>query len=163
MKSPGKLPVVAAVSAMAVAGFPAAVGSAVAVTPQSRIHSMFHPAAEATEVAETGDPPPELIGPNGEKPTQWGTTSFPVDSSRRSVTPRSTENVGGGTWSYGTTAADGVKKGCYSNYLHPDKKHSASIAIADATDKDVRKADVWAKAYGSAGAAHRCHAYWGVY
>ncbi|MFI0779673.1 lactococcin 972 family bacteriocin [Streptomyces sp. NPDC021212] len=151
MKTPGKMITFAVMSVMAAAGTLATAGSAVAETPQVQTHAVHRSVA----------PPPELIGPNGEKPTEWGMASISLDSSTGSMAPTATKEVGGGTWSYGTTGT--TTKGCYSNYIHPSKKHSASIAIANASDKDIRGKDVWAKAYGKAGAAHTCYTYWGVY
>ncbi|MFI0815475.1 lactococcin 972 family bacteriocin [Streptomyces sp. NPDC021115] len=107
-------------------------------------------------------PPAGLIGPNGEQPTDWGVAAIPLNSSEGSATPLGSKKVGGGTWSYGT-GTDGAYKGCYSDYIHPSKKHSASIAIGGNTDKDVREADVWAKAYGKSGMGHTCYTYWGIY
>ncbi|PJN34383.1 lactococcin 972 family bacteriocin [Streptomyces sp. CB02959] len=72
-------------------------------------------------------------------------------------------DVGGGTWNYRTTAAGLDGKHCYSNYIHPSKKHSASAVMAGGTDKSIANPDVWAKAVVTAGAACTCNAYWGVY
>lgn len=69
---------------------------------------------------------------------------------------------GGGTWNYGTVL-DGIYKGCYSNYIHPTKQHSASVSIGNATDKVIKNADIWANAYATSGAAHTCNAYWNTY
>lgn len=118
------------------------------------------PAQVHTYTAASGvKPPAGLIGPNGEKPKEWGVATFPANAKG---TRASLAGKGGGTWRYGTTM-DGRYKGCYSNYVHPRKKHSASVAIASNTDKDVRRAGKWAKAYDKAGAGYKCYAYWGVY
>ncbi|MFE1781355.1 lactococcin 972 family bacteriocin [Streptomyces sp. NPDC059506] len=153
-KITGKAAAVAAMSVMTVAGTVVSAGPAVA-DPQSQVYT-------ATYASRTVAPPPQLIGPNGEKPTEWGVASFPVNSSATSVTPMVSESAGGGTWSHGTVA-DGVWKGCYSNYTHPTKKHSASISIAAKTDKDTQSAGIWAKAYATAGWSYTCYTYWGVY
>jgi lactococcin 972 family bacteriocin len=141
-----------AVSAAAAIGAFIAAGPAAAADPA--------PVEVHTYTADSGvTPPAELIGPNGEKPVEWGVATYPADAEIL-ITPR--ESVGGGTWNYGT-AADGLDKGCYSNYIHPSKKHSASVAIASLTDKETQPAGTWAKAYAVSGWAYTCNAYWGVY
>ncbi|MFF4015447.1 lactococcin 972 family bacteriocin [Streptomyces sp. NPDC001843] len=153
MKTPAKKMAIAA-SMMAAIGTFAAAGPATAVTPASA------PVHYQTFSAAHGDKPPAaLIGPHGEKPKEWGKVTF-TEGTKGIITPKVSK--GGGTWNYGT-ALDGVYKVCYSNYIHPTKKHSASVSIADATDKDIREKDIWAKASAEAGTAHTCNAYWGVY
>ncbi|ALO94523.1 lactococcin 972 family bacteriocin [Streptomyces olivaceoviridis] len=153
MKRSARILVSATVMGMAAVGAMSTAGSA-AATPQPQMHVATY---NSTEQA----PPAALRGPNGEVPTEWGVASFPAGVSSDLLTTQA--SVGGGTWNYGTVADDGVFKGCYSNYIHPTKKHSASVAIASATDKDIQGADVWAKAYASAGVAYTCNTYWGVY
>jgi lactococcin 972 family bacteriocin len=111
----------------------------------------------------TETPPAALIGPNGEKPTEWGVAAVPANSSKGMVSPLASKNVGGGTWVYGTRngGLDGTT--CYSNYVHPSKKHSATAIKAGHEDKDTKNAAVWAKAAVTAGAAYTCYTYWGVY
>ncbi len=156
MKIPGKLMAFAAASAMVVAGVVATSGSA-AAAPQPETYTATYDASSSVQ------PPAALIGPNGEKPTEWGVVSVRVDAkSGRAVAPMASKSVGGGTWNYGTVAVWNGKK-CYSNYIHPTKKHSASVAFAGATDKDIRSADIWANAWITGGAAYTCHTYWGVY
>ncbi|WP_257573429.1 lactococcin 972 family bacteriocin [Streptomyces sp. JJ66] len=108
-------------------------------------------------------PPAVLTGPNGEQPTQWGVAVVPVASSRGAMTPLATKKVGGGTWNYGTRAAGLDGSTCYSNYIHPSKKHTATVIKAGYTYKDYANPDVWAKAKITAGAAYTCYTYWGVY
>ncbi|SCD99707.1 bacteriocin, lactococcin 972 family [Streptomyces sp. ScaeMP-e83] len=144
--------VFSAVGMAAAAGTLFAAGPSIASTPQPVV------------ITATSDmaPPAALIGPNGEKPSEWGVAAVPAGASGSSITPLASKQVGGGTWNYGTAAAvTGTK--CYSNYIHPTKKHSASVAKAGGTDKDIRNADIWAKASITAGAAYTCYTYWGVY
>ncbi|MCX5374937.1 lactococcin 972 family bacteriocin [Streptomyces sp. NBC_00091] len=146
MKKPGNL-TLGVVSVLVAAGAVVASGPAVSAAPQVQSFS-----------AAKGDiPPVELIGPNGEKPVEWGVATFVEGSGALTK-----ESVGGGTWHHGTRA-DGGYKQCYSNYIYPDKKHSASVAIGDLTDKDIQAADVWAKASRTTGWAYKCSTYWGVY
>lgn len=153
MKRIGKLLATAGVIGMAGMGTLSTAGSA-AASPQTQAFTATY---SSSDVA----PPAFLRGPNGEVPTEWGVSSFPMNSSSKEiVTPQA--SVGGGTWNYGT-AADGALKRCYSNYIHPTKKHSASVAMGGATDKDIQNADIWANAWLTGGWAYTCNAYWGTY
>lgn len=157
MKLAKKSLALAAMSVMAVGAF-ATAGPAVAATPGPQ------PVVYTASSFET--PPASLIGPNGEKPTQWGVAAIPAapagKATASSITPLASESVGGGTWNYGTRAAT-TGTTCYSNYIHPTKKHSATAVKAGYTDKDIREKDIWAKASITAGAAYTCYTYWGVY
>ncbi|WP_420713428.1 lactococcin 972 family bacteriocin [Streptomyces sp. NRRL WC-3549] len=66
------------------------------------------------------------------------------------------------TWPSGATAAL-TGKTCYSNYIDPTKKHSASVVFASGADKDIREKDIWAKVAITAGSAYPCNTYWVVY
>ncbi|MEV4924513.1 lactococcin 972 family bacteriocin [Streptomyces roseoverticillatus] len=155
MKKFGKF-ILATASILTAAGALVTAGPATAASPVA-------PQFQVITAAKGATPPAALIGPHGEKPTEWGMASFKVDASPKSGIARiAPASVGGGTWNYGTTAEWNGKR-CYSNYIHPDKKHSASVAFAGGTDKDVQDADVWAQAGITAGAAYTCNAYWGVY
>lgn len=67
-------------------------------------------------------------------------------------------DVDGGTWCTGTASgSDPFSKVCYSNYWHPEKRHSATAMMADATDRQVADGGQWAKAKVEAGAAHTCY------
>ncbi|MER6841970.1 lactococcin 972 family bacteriocin [Streptomyces platensis] len=151
-------------TACTVAGVVAALAIGVAA-PAAQAATNQAPARTAvaqvqTYTAASGvKPPAGLIGPNGEKPKKWGVATFPANAKG---TLASHASKGGGTWTYGT-GTDGRWKGCYSNFIHPSKKHSASVAIATQTDKDIQEADKWAKAYAKNGWDHTCRAYWGVY
>ncbi|MGW6356609.1 lactococcin 972 family bacteriocin [Streptomyces sp. NPDC055092] len=149
MKISRKIGAAAAVAAVVATGFLST------AAPASAADAVVEYTATASDVA------PAFLFEGGQAPTEWGYARISVDSTDPlSVT--TTKSKGGGTWSYGTRR-DGTYKGCYSNYIHPSKKHSATIAISDVTDKDVRGADIWARAYGKAGGAYTCYAYWGVY
>ncbi|MGW7352263.1 lactococcin 972 family bacteriocin [Streptomyces sp. NPDC054784] len=156
MRNSGRKLAIAASVAVAIGGFaaagPAAAGPATSAD-QSRVQVQSYTAASGVT------PPAALTGPKGEKPTAWGVATYPSDL-KGSVELKA--GPGGGTWTHGTTV-DGLYKGCYSNYNHSSKKHSASVAIANGTDKDTRSAGTWAKAYAKAGFAHTCYAYWATY
>lgn len=153
MRTPGKLMSLAAASAMLIGGAVATSGTAVAAQ-QPEIYSATYTASSTVQ------PPASLLGPNGEKPTEWGVVAIPVNA--KSMSPTASKNVGGGTWNYGTTV-EWNGKGCYSNYIHRTKKHSATVAIAGGTDKDIQNADIWAKAWLVGGGAYTCYTYWGTY
>ncbi|MFJ4188246.1 lactococcin 972 family bacteriocin [Kitasatospora sp. NPDC089509] len=150
-KSAGRL-AFGAFSAVVTAGIlvPSTPAVAAAVGPVA-------PRVEARTAAAGETPPAALIGPNGEKPVVWGSVSFDEGSG-----PVTRENVGGGTWQHGSMRDGGYKK-CYSNYTHPTKKHSASVAISDLVNKDIQEADNWARASATSGWAYKCNAYWGLY
>ncbi|MFJ8274826.1 lactococcin 972 family bacteriocin [Streptomyces sp. NPDC094154] len=155
MSRAAKLLASAAVVGMAATGALSTAGSA-AATSQPQVHVATY---KSTEKA----PPEFLRGPNGEVPTEWGVATFPTDVEFDSADMITTkESKGGGTWNYGTVL-DGIYKGCYSNYIHPTKQHSASVSIGNATDKVIKNADIWANAYATSGAAHTCNAYWNTY
>ncbi|MGW6980620.1 lactococcin 972 family bacteriocin [Streptomyces sp. NPDC054932] len=151
MKLSNKSFAIAAVSVAAVGAFATAT-PAIAAAPQPLVYT----------ASSSATPPAELIGPNGEKPTQWGVAAVPVGSSRGAFAPTASKSVGGGTWNYGTRAA-ALGTTCYSNYIHPTKKHSATAIKAGHTSKVIREADIWANASITAGAAYTCYTYWGVY
>ncbi|MGV9877828.1 lactococcin 972 family bacteriocin [Streptomyces sp. NPDC003006] len=150
MKQPGKFTLVA-VAMAAAAGALATAAPATAAAPAA-------PQVHTFSAAEGDTPPASLIGPNGQKPREWGVVSF-----KKGAPIQAKVSKGGGTWNYGTSSAGLDGKHCYSNYIHPTKKHSASVAMASGTDKDIREKDIWAKARVTAGAAYTCNAYWGVY
>ncbi|WP_405880675.1 lactococcin 972 family bacteriocin [Streptomyces sp. NBC_01136] len=79
------------------------------------------------------------------------------------MTPKTVVSAGGGTWSYGTVADSSGLKGCYSDYLHNSKYHSATAIIANGTDKEYANSGYWADAYAYAGWAYTCHVYWSTY
>lgn len=89
-----------------------------------------------------------------------GWVAIEVDpSSTRSVT--TTKDVGGGTWTYGTSLTTGGKR-CYSYYFHGSKVHEATARIANAEGYDWAGAGASAMASTTAGAAYTCYAYWSV-
>ncbi|WEH38033.1 lactococcin 972 family bacteriocin [Streptomyces sp. AM 2-1-1] len=147
MKKPGKFALAAVSLATAAGALAVAAPAHATAAPQVHVYSVAN-----------GDTPPDVLTlPNGDKPTEWGAVSFQEGSG-----PLTRASVGGGTWNYGTSAA-ATGKHCYSNYIHPSVKHSASVAMAQLTDKDIQNADVWAKAVVTAGVAYTCNAYWGKY
>ncbi|MYS60623.1 MULTISPECIES: lactococcin 972 family bacteriocin [Streptomycetaceae] len=96
-------------------------------------------------------------------PKAWGEVTFTINPSSKTMSPqRATESVGGGTWEYGS-GIDGGSKSCWSNYVHPSLRHSATATIANAVDKEYADAGSWADAYVTAGLSYTCKAYWATY
>ncbi|NYV72756.1 lactococcin 972 family bacteriocin [Streptomyces sp. UH6] len=157
MKISGKIATFAAVLIMAAAGSVATSGSATAATP--KLHTAHYTASSPVA------PPASLRGPHGEKPVEWGVAVFSVDPAAKAFSATGAdESAGGGTWTYGTELVASTQiKGCYSNYMHRTKKHSASVSMASQTDKDIQAADIWANARVNTGYGYTCYTYWGVY
>lgn len=97
--------------------------------------------------------------------TQRGTTTISDVTKPGVVTPlATTEKVGGGTWTYGRTAAAWPKDKCFSNYVHNSVYHSATVIFNDGTSKRFADPSLYAKAsvtkhFTTSG----CKAYWGKY
>ncbi|MEU7229329.1 lactococcin 972 family bacteriocin [Streptomyces chrestomyceticus] len=134
----------------------AAVLAAGAVIPASASDSQVH----VYTASGSDTPPSELIGPNGEEPSEWGYASFPADGP--SIKSLKTEKVGGGTWKYGPSFPSQYVKRCHSQYYHPSKKHSATAKIDGKSAKVTKGKGIWAKA-SKDGVAGTCYAYWGKY
>lgn len=50
-------------------------------------------------------------------------------SSSRSFFARATENVGGGTWYFGSGLNSAGQKSCFSQYYHAKVKHGSSVSM----------------------------------
>ena len=76
---------------------------------------------------------------------------------------KTTDNVGGGVWDYGT-CVDGNRKKCWSNYAHPTNRHG-SRAICGTDDSTKIVVDPGQTSFASAHSAPwdfdaATHAYW---
>jgi lactococcin 972 family bacteriocin len=73
------------------------------------------------------------------------------------VSPATVVNVGGGTWNYGRSGGH-----CWSHYVHPAKRHSATAIKGSTNRKIYASAGTWANSdiYGGSGT---CYAYWNTY
>ncbi|MFF1714750.1 lactococcin 972 family bacteriocin [Streptomyces sp. NPDC058268] len=118
----------------------------------------------ATTVALTAGAlsPATAVSTESPQPKEWGMVTIKIDPNSTSVTPMKVKNVGGGTWSYGTTVTAGRKR-CYSNYMHGSKYHSSTAILGNVTDKDFADSGSTSNASAKSGAAYTCHAYWGTY
>ncbi|MER5783084.1 lactococcin 972 family bacteriocin [Streptomyces mobaraensis] len=141
--------------AVAAAGCLATAGPANAA-PQPQVYTATYTASSPVA------PPAVLIGPHGEKPTKWGVARFSVNSAPQLIAP-DTKRVGGGTWTYGGGMASNGRHLCYSNYVHPDKVHSATAVLGVDVDKRYNEPDLWAKASVVDSWDETCETYWGVY
>lgn len=77
------------------------------------------------------------------------------------VTPMTTKNVSGGTWTYGSSL-DGTQKHCYSYFVHPTHQHTSTAIIGSHIVKATAKPGNWSRAdtYGSLFST--CYAYYDV-
>jgi len=73
------------------------------------------------------------------------------------ISPNTVKNVGGGTWNYGRSGGH-----CWSHYVHPAKRHSATAIRGSTNRKIYASAGTWANSdvYGGGGT---CYAYWNTY
>lgn len=88
-----------------------------------------------------------------------GVISFDVETAI--IKPRTTENVGGGTWTYDVTHDSTGAKICSSKYMHKTKTHTATAIMGGRTQTVSAKPGHWANASVTGGVfAGRCNAYW---
>lgn len=45
------------------------------------------------------------------------------------ITPQAVQNVGGGTWAFGSGVNSAGQKSCYSQYYHASVKHGSSVSM----------------------------------
>lgn len=89
-------------------------------------------------------------------------TSGGVEISNEQITPFKSQNVGGGTWDYGTRIV-GSKKEVYSNYFHPSKSHKSSCSIgSNFSDSGWVSAKKTSYSSARGGYSAKTHAYWDV-
>ena len=73
---------------------------------------------------------------------------------------KTTENVGGGVWDYGT-CIDGYQKKCWSNYLHQENWHSSAASVgANSSSSERTKPGKTSFASAHGGYLEPSHAYW---
>lgn len=91
-------------------------------------------------------------------------TSGSVDLTNQEVSAFATSDVGGGTWSYGTSYVFPLSKKVYSNYYHGEKTHSSTAQIGTLVTKSGQVAkDKTSYASATGGASEDTHAYWNTY
>ncbi|WP_432104499.1 lactococcin 972 family bacteriocin [Streptomyces sp. bgisy091] len=78
------------------------------------------------------------------------------------VKPLTTEDKGGGVWTYGADTMVNGKKRCYSYYHHGTKMHTATAVMAGEKNKSAQPGGTTARAEITAGAAYTCQVYWGL-
>jgi lactococcin 972 family bacteriocin len=74
-----------------------------------------------------------------------------------------TVNVGGGTWTYGTSYVFPILKDVYSKYINNMYYHSATAIGGTATQKVYAVAHNWANAGIRCGASETGYTYWANY
>ncbi|MFD7438186.1 lactococcin 972 family bacteriocin [Streptomyces sp. NPDC059861] len=81
-----------------------------------------------------------------------------VDPNSRAASS-TTEDVGGGTWTYGTEiTADG--KRCFSYYFHGTKLHKATAKIGNGESNSAQPGGITARASLVRGASYTCYTFW---
>jgi hypothetical protein len=95
-------------------------------------------------------------------PKAWGEATIPPTSSTTRTVKPMTVSVGGGTWNYGSSE-QGTQKGCWSDYEHDSKTHSATAILGPATDKEYGDPGYWADSYVEDGYGNTCQVYWATY
>lgn len=89
-----------------------------------------------------------------------GMITFDVDT-EFPMQPLATENVGGGTWTYGTHFTSEGKKVCRSTYLHQTKTHTATAIMDEVVDRKTARPGTPAAAEVVGGIfSGTCNAYW---
>jgi lactococcin 972 family bacteriocin len=83
-----------------------------------------------------------------------------LSSDTPEVRPNTVKNVGGGTWNYGRSSGH-----CWSHYVHPARKHSATAVLGPTNRKRYASAGTWANSdiYGGLTNTSTCYAYWNTY
>lgn len=76
------------------------------------------------------------------------------------VSVQSCQNVGYGTWCYGTEPGESGLQHCYSNYVHYSNRHSATVNAGSWSDKQVAAPGDVARASVTTGWGYTCYAYW---
>lgn len=71
-----------------------------------------------------------------------------------------TQNVGGGTWHYGSEITSGLAKNCWSHYYHPTAQHSATAIIGTSSNHSRAVSGRWAKADSRGGIGEKCEVFW---
>ena len=79
------------------------------------------------------------------------------------VHPLTVQNVGGGTWNYGSQFTIFPGKTCWSNYVHNGKYHSATTIMGNVNQRIYANAGNWADSGASGGIIYTCYAYWATY
>lgn len=77
------------------------------------------------------------------------------------IAPLATVNVGGGTWTYGSTYTSDGSKICYSRYIHNTKTHKATATMNGTTRTSTAGPGRWANAEVVGGVLSGwCNTYW---
>ncbi|XVV34928.1 lactococcin 972 family bacteriocin [Streptomyces sp. CA-100214] len=106
--------------------------------------------------ASAAPQPPAFLGDVSE----WGMVEIKVDDTSSQITPLTTKDVGGGTWTYGTKLVSNGKL-CYSYYFHGSENHKSTARIGNGQNTATNSAGYTSYAERVAGAAWTCYAYWG--
>ena len=111
------------------------------------------------ESSQATDPTQETtaISSDLDATTNAGSVEIPL-SKAFDISPATVVNVGGGTWNYGRSGNH-----CWSHYVHPTKRHSATAIMGPDNNKVYRNAGTWANADVVRITISTCSAYWNTY
>ena len=111
------------------------------------------------EPGQATDPTPETtaISSDLDATANAGSVEIPL-SKTFDVSPATVKNVGGGTWNYGRSGNH-----CWSHYVHPNKRHSATAIMGPDNIKKYANAGTWANADVVRLTIATCSAYWNTY
>ncbi|WP_390884942.1 lactococcin 972 family bacteriocin [Corynebacterium rouxii] len=79
----------------------------------------------------------------------------------RGLPGSTTEQVGGGTWTYGWNLINASTRQCFSRYIHRSKSHTATAIMGGVTRSSTARSGSWASAevVGEL-TLGTCNAYW---
>ncbi|GAB3947970.1 lactococcin 972 family bacteriocin [Corynebacterium tapiri] len=137
-----------------------AASSLLVPTPQAFAQAAEEPeelARQVLTVDESGNPTSGMVTLDLESATPGGVSTRKIPGLPGSTT----EDAGGGTWTYGWELVNGTTKRCFSNYNHPTNSHRASVSMGSMTDSKTARPTSWAKASVVAGVTSgTCNVFW---
>lgn len=96
-------------------------------------------------------------------PIAGGSTIVPAPAlDNAAISPNTTVNVGGGTWTYGTSMGFNGNT-VYSNYYHPTLYHSSTAIIGSQDNTSYADAGQWSYASANGSLFATGYAYWNTY
>lgn len=116
--------------------------------------------ALATPALGTGA---QALAESAPTPVAGGSVTLPTTPlNNAAISPDTTVNVGGGTWTYGTSYGFNGKT-VTSNYYHPSLYHSSTAIIGTQDNTSYAAAGYWSYASAVGSFFDRGYAYWATY
>jgi lactococcin 972 family bacteriocin len=109
--------------------------------------------ASATEPTSPTHAEGSVVVPDGADVT--------IDDTHGGTSTRATQNVGGGTWNYGSELS-GLQKKCYSNYMNRITNHGSTAIIGSSNRSASAITGKWSNATAFGGLTQTCKAYWRI-